>query len=172
MVVGDAIISNEYAAPGFTGTPSVGQSVLGGTTLETAEITRVFSDKIVVKNLSGDFLPGETVTSTTFSCTLGTQAVYKNLQGEPEYYWYPLQTNIPCYIYTTRNDPNVVMTPGEVQNGIIKIILPENCTITKFDKIVSLIPGFVGDFGVTGGIFVFQSPSGIDHYEAVLRQEV
>jgi len=94
--------SQKLTYSGATGTPVVGQTVSGTTSLKTAVITRVLTDGIVVRTLSGNFTIGETISvGITFSATLSTQANYVTSSGEFEYYWITDQSSVPCRFYYT-----------------------------------------------------------------------
>jgi hypothetical protein len=170
-IIGDMVIGNTYVAPGYTGTPVVGQTVTGTTSHATAVITRVETGYITIGTVVGTFVPAETISTTTFSATLTSITAYKNALGEPEYSWDTVYSNVPCRIYTRGTNPNAVREPGEMKTRIVKIALPPTITVSKNDKIVSTNTAFSATYGIIDGVYAFKNPGGIDHYEAVLREE-
>jgi hypothetical protein len=159
---------------GSTGTPVVGQTVTGGTSLKTAVITRLFSGYLVVRTLSGTFTNGETITigggTPTFSATLGTVADYKNEQGSPEYYWKDDQTSVACRFYYGGKGGNAVLSEtGTMSLKPLSVMLPSTVTIADRNyRIVTTTTGMAGTYELT--LFPKVGAAAIHHYEAVLTK--
>jgi len=161
-----------------SGTPEVGQTVTGGTSHKTSEITRIGTGYIVVKTLSGSFTIGETLTSLTFSGTLSVQADYQNQSGEFEYYWTDDQTLVPCRFGYSGNDKKglIIHETGQLLDLPVKIALPDTITLVGAQaewaenyRIESTDPGFEGTFQILTP-YVVKGISGIDHYSFILKE--
>jgi hypothetical protein len=167
----------KFSYTGSTGTPAVGQTITGGTSLKTAVIDKVATGYLVVKTLSGTFTTGETVTvgstpSFTFSATLSAQADYQNQSGEYEYYWSNDQTSVPCDLYYLGGGGKGVTNqgPGEVLDQPLKCALPDSCTVDALEyRVVSTVTGYTGTFDIAN-LYPRSRAGAIDHYEAVLKK--
>ncbi|MDD1729818.1 MAG: hypothetical protein LUQ50_12200, partial [Methanospirillum sp.] len=140
-----------------SGTPTIGQTVTGGTSHQTTEIARVGTGYIVVKTVSGSFTIGETLTSLTFSGTLSVIADYQNQSGEYEYYWSDDQTLVPCRFGYSGSDKKglIIHETGQLLDLPVKIALPDSITLVGTQaewaenyRIVSTTPGFYGTFQI------------------------
>lgn len=167
----------KFSYTGGTGTPAVGQTVTGGTSLNTAVITKLGTGYLVLKDLSGSFTNGEIISTSTFSGTLSTQADYTNQYGEFEYYWYDDQTSVPCrFGYSGSGKEGVfIHETGQLLDLPVKVVLPDTITLvgnqddwaTEY-RISTTAPGFAGTYQivspyVSNGIFE------IDHYSFILK---
>ncbi len=160
-----------------TGTPTVGQTITGGSSLETAEVTKIGTGYIIVKDLSGTFTIGETISTLTFSGTLSAQVDYQNQSGEYDYYWLDDQTLVPCRFGYSGIDKKglIIHETGQLLDLPVKIALPDTITLVGTQsawaenyRIVSTTPGFYGTFQILTP-YVIQGISGIDHYAMILK---
>jgi len=168
----------KFTYTGGTGTPVVGQTITGGTSLKTAVIDKVATGYLVVKTLSGTFTTTETITvganppGFTFSGTLSAQADYQNQSGEYEYYWTNDQTSIPCrFYYSGGGGKGVTVTEsGEILDQPLKCALPNSCTVEALEyRVVNTVTGFTGTYDIAT-LYPLTGPATINHYEAVLRK--
>jgi len=162
---------------GGTGTPAIGQTVTGGTSHQTAEITRVGTGYIVVKTVSGAFTTGETITTTTLSGNLSVQADYLNQSNEYEYYWLDDQVDVPCrFGYSGRDSESAMIhETGQLLDQPVKVALPDTITLTGTQgewagnyRVVSTVDGFTGTFQIMTP-YVVNGISSIDHYSFILK---
>lgn len=162
---------------GGTGTPAVGQTVTGGASNETGVITKLGTGYLVLKDLSGSFTIGETISTTTFSGTLSALADYENQYGEFEYYWTDDQTLVPCrFGYSGQEKKGVfIHETGQLLDLPVKVVLPGSITLvgnqddwaTEY-RISTTTPGFAGTYQILTP-YVSQGISGIDHYSFILQ---
>lgn len=162
---------------GGTGTPAVGQTVTGASSHETAVITKLGTGYLVVKDLSGSFTNGETISTSTFSGTLSSQADFANTYGDPEYYWSDDQTLVPCRFGYSGSDKKGVFIheTGQLLNLPVKVVLPDTITLvgnqdgwaTEY-RISTSAPGFAGTYQILTP-YVSQGISGVDHYSFILK---
>lgn len=155
-----------------TGTPVVGQTITGQTSLKTAVIDKLGTGYLIVKTLSGTFTPGETIkVSTTFSATFGVATDFQNQSGEYEYYWLNDQTSVTCrFYYKTEGDGTTLHESGQMNTQTLKGAFLATATIAQFEyRIVTTATGFAGTYDITG-LYPKSGVSGIDHYEAVLKE--
>ena len=165
---------------GSTGTPVFGQTVTGGTSHKTAVIDRLGSGLIVVKTLSGNFTPTETITigtspvpGYTFSATLSAQADYEKSAGSYDYYWTTDQSNVVCRFYQGGGRGVIILTPGATVDQPLRCALPTSVNITQMTamdyRIVTTETQFAGTYSIQN----FFPKSGmavrIDHFEATLK---
>jgi hypothetical protein len=160
-----------------SGTPVVGQTVIGGTSLETAEISRVGTGYIVVKNQTGTFTIGEIITTSTFSGTLSAQADYQNQSGEYDYYWSDDQVLVPCLFYYPGREGKglIIHETGQLLDQPVKVALPPSITLVGTQagwaenyRVVSTVDGFSGTWQIVSP-YALTGITGIDHYEMVLK---
>lgn len=164
--------SRKFTYTGGTGTPVIGQTVTGGTSLKTAVITHVGSGYIIVKTLSGAFAASETISSATFSGTLSAQADYQNQSGEYEYYWTNDQTSVACRFYYAGGGREgiIIHETGQTIDLPLKCMLPSTCIVDATEyRIVNGVSGFTGTYEITA-LYPRTGPEVIHHYEAVLRK--
>lgn len=165
-----------YAA-GSTGTPVVGQTVTGGTSLKTAVIDKLGSGYLVVKTISGTFTNGETITigtgpGYTFSATLSAQADWQNQSGEYEYYWSNDQTGVTCRFYYSggKGKGAIIHETGQLLDQPLKVGLPNSCTVEAMEyRVVNTVTGFAGTYDIIT-LYPLTGVSVIHHYEAVLKK--
>lgn len=167
----------KFTYTGGTGTPAVGQIVTGGASHETAVISKLGTGYLILKDLSGSFTVGETITTTTFSGTLSAQADYENQYGEFEYYWDYDQTLVPCrFGYSGQEKKGVfIHETGQLLDLPVKVVLPDSITLignqdewaTEY-RISTEAPGFTGTYQILSP-YVSQGISGIDHYSFILK---
>lgn len=164
-----------YAAA--TGTPVVGQTVTGGTSLKTAVIDKLGSGYLVVKTISGTFTNGETITigtgpGYTFSATLSAQADWQNQSGEYEYYWSNDQTGVTCRFYYSggKGKGAIIHETGQLLDQPLKVGLPNSCTVEAMEyRVVNTVTGFAGTYDIIT-LYPLTGVSVIHHYEAVLKK--
>lgn len=154
-----------------TGTPVIGQTITGQTSLKTAVIDKVGTGYLIVKTLSGTFTPGEQIkVSTTFTATFGAATDYQNQSGEYEYYWTNDQTSVPCRLYyKTEGDGTSLQESGQMNSQTLKAAFLSTATLALFEyRVVSAVTGFVGTFDISG-LYPKSSIGSIDHFEAILK---
>lgn len=160
-----------------SGTPVIGQTVTGGISHQTGEITRIASGYIVVKSVTGAFSTGETISTSTFSGTLSAQTDYQNQSGEYEYYWSDDQVSVPCRFGYSGNDKKglIIHETGQLLDLPVKIALPDTITLVGTQaewaenyRIVSTAEGFSGTFQILTP-YVIKGLSGVDHYSFILK---
>jgi len=147
----------KFTHTGGTGTPVAGQTITGGTSHKTAVIDQVFSGYLVMKNLSGTFTLGETITigtsptpGYTFSATLSAMADYKDPTNDPKvnYYWRDDQVAVPCRFYNPKGSTRVTSS-GEHTFTLPRVQLDGSVTIAEVTyQIVSTITGLSGTFKI------------------------
>jgi hypothetical protein len=160
-----------------TGTPVVGQTITGGTSLKTAVIDKLGSGYLVVKTLSGTFTTGETITigtgpGYTFSATLSAQADYQNQSGEYEYWWTNDQTGVTCRFYYSgsRGKGAIIHETGQLIDQPLKCALPASCTVSAMEyRVVNTVTGFSGTYDIIT-LYPLTGVATIHHYEAVLKK--
>jgi hypothetical protein len=142
-------VKQKFTYTGGTGTPVVGQTIVGGTSHKTAVIDQLFTGYLVVKNLSGTFTVGETIAvSTTFSATLSAVADFKNSFNQPEYYWMDDQVAVPCRFYSPKGSTRVTSS-GEHIFTLPRVRLDGSVTIAEGTyQIVSTVTGLAGTFKI------------------------
>jgi len=151
-----------------SGTPAVGQTVTGGTSHQTAVIRTLATGYIIAKTVSGTFTPGETITTATWSATLGTQTDYQNSSKEYEYYWTDDQPSIPCSFYTDTG-PTVVIGPGQMEEMSTKVMLPPTVTVDSLNyRVYTTQAGFEGTYRIKGSVHACYGFPKLDHYELEL----
>jgi hypothetical protein len=163
-----------------TGTPVVGQTIVGATSGKTAKIDVVASGYLVVEDLSGTFTPAETIRigtspSYTFTATLTAQTDYRRSTGEYEFYWTSDQTSVRCRIYLSGGGRGVViLMPGATVEVPLKVALPNTINATTLTateyRIVTTETGWSGTYSIErldtrGGMSVR-----VDHFEATVRK--
>lgn len=163
---------------GSTGTPVVGQTITGQTSLKTAVIDRIGTGYLVVKTVSGSFTVGELIkVSTTFTATLATIADYENQYGEHEYYWATDQSSVACrFGYSGKGDKGLIIhETGQLLDLPVKVALPDTITLTGTQaewaenyRIVTTAPGFAGTYQIMTP-YVISGISGVDHYSFILK---
>jgi hypothetical protein len=160
-----------------SGTPTVGQTVTGGTSHQTAEITRVGTGYIVVKTVSGAFTVGETIRTGVFSGTLSGISDYQNQSGEYEYYWSDDQTLVACRFGYSGSDKKglIIHETGQLLDLPLKVTLPDTITLVGTQeqwaedyRIVSTTVGFTGTYQILTP-YVVKGLTGIDHYSFILK---
>ncbi len=163
---------------GGTGTPVVGQTIAGVTSLKTAVVDKVATGYIVVKTLSGTFTTTETITigtnppGFTFSATLSAQEDYKNQSGEYEYYWTNDQTGVTCRYYYSGSGGKgaVIHETGQLIDQPLKCGLPASCTVAALEyRVVNTVTGFSGTYDIIT-LYPLTGVATIHHYEAVLKK--
>jgi len=156
-----------------TGTAAVGQTVTGATSHNTAVIRTLATGYIIATTISGTFTPGETLSTATWSATLGTQTDYLNSSGEFEYYWSDDQISVPCRFFTDTG-PTVVIGPGQFEEMSTKLMLPATTTIDSLDyRVYTTQAGFAGTYRIKGSVhslYGFQSGTVIHHRECELAE--
>jgi len=156
-----------------TGTAAVGQTVTGGTSHKTAIIRTLATGYIIAKTVSGTFTPGESISTTTWSATLGTQVDWQNQSGEYEYYWSDDQTAVLCRFYysgTQGTKGMVIHETGQLLDQPLKCALPSSCTVDAIEyRVVNTVTGFTGTYDIAT-LYPLTGISAITHYEAVLRK--
>jgi len=161
-----------------TGTPVVGQTVVGATSGKTAVVSRVGTGYIVVKDLSGSLTTSETIrigtTPTfTFTATLSAQADYQNSEGEYEHYWYAEQSGVRCRLFYS-SARLVIVVSGAVADKPLRVALPTTITMTPQTaeeyKIVTTEAQYTGTYTVERLDTLPGMLAGIDHFEATLRE--
>lgn len=167
----------KFTYTGSTGTPVVGQTITGGTSLKTAVIDKLGSGYLVVKTLSGTFTTSETITigtgpGYTFSATLSAQTDYQNQSGEYEYYWSNDQTGVTCrFYYSGKSGKGVIIhETGQLLDQPLKVGLPNSCTVEALEyRVVNTVTGFSGTYDIIT-LYPLTGVATIHHYEAVLRK--
>ena len=148
-------MKQKFTYTGGTGTPTVGQTLTGGTSHKTAVIDQIFSGYLVMKNLSGTFTIGETVTTTTFSGTLSAMADVKDSTNDPtvNYYWMDDQTSVPCRFFVSRSSSQK-STSRKTDSGLhvfsyLRVMFGNSVTVSETTyQIVSTVTGFTGTFKI------------------------
>lgn len=158
-----------YSAP--TGTPVVGQTIAGGTSLKTAVITRVLASAIVIRTLSGNFTIGETIaTGITFTATVVSQANYTTSSGEFEYYWTTDQSSVPCRFYYTSGFTQITDKNVLTQKPL-QVMFAAGVTLNDTSyRIVTTATGYAGTYDIT--MFPKPDASQLHHYEGVLQKVI
>lgn len=162
----------KFTYTGSTGTPVVGMTLTGVTSLKTAIITRLFTGYVVVKQLSGTFTNGEIIASgVLFSATLGTATDYVNEEQEPEYYWTNNQTSIPCRFYYGGGS-NVALTErGEFAVKPLQVVLPSSVTIADYSyRITTTASSYAGTYDMA--FLTKDAMRYTHHHEAVLTKVI
>lgn len=160
-----------------TGTPAVGQTITGQTSLKTAVIDKTGSGYLIVKTLSGTFTTTETITigtgpGYTFSATLSAQADYQNQSGEYEYYWSNDQTGVTCRFYYSggKGKGAIIHETGQLLDQPLKVGLPASCTVDAMEyRVVNTVTGFAGTYDIIT-LYPLTGVATIHHYEAVLKK--
>lgn len=167
----------KFSYTGGTGAPAVGQTVTGGTSLNTAVISKLGTNYMVLKDLSGSFTNGENISTTTFSGKLSSQTDYENQYGEFEYYWSDDQTSVPCRFGYAGNDKKGVFIheTGQLLDLPVKVVLPDTIALTRAQdtwateyRITTTASGFSGTYQILTP-YVSNGISGIDHYSFILK---
>ena len=166
----------KFSYTGSTGTPVVGQTITGGTSEETAVITKLGSGYLVVEDLSGTFTTTETITigtspGYTFSATLSAQEDYKGQSGY-EYYWSTDQTGVACRFYYSgsKGKGAIIHETGQLIDQPLKCALPASCTVELMEyRVVNTVTGFAGTYDIIT-LYPLTGVSVIHHYEAVLQK--
>jgi hypothetical protein len=151
--------------------------VTGGSSLQTAEISRIGTGYVVVKHLTGTFTIGEIITTLTFSGTLSAQADYQNQSGEYDYYWSDEQVLVPCLFYYPGREGKglIIHETGQLLDQPVKVMFPDSITLTGSQaawaeeyRVSSTTPGFYGIWQIVTP-YTLTGIVGIDHYEMVLK---
>lgn len=162
---------------GGTGTPAAGQTVTGATSKKTGVISKLATGYLVVKDLSGSFTVGETISTTTFSGALSAQADYENSYGESEYYWATDQSSVACrFGYSGTEKKGVfIHETGQLLDLPVKVALPDTITLTGDQddwaaeyRITTTTTGFSGTYEILTP-YISQGLTGIDHYAFILK---
>jgi hypothetical protein len=168
----------KFTYTGSTGTPAVGQTITGGTSLKTAVIDKTGTGYLIVKTLSGTFTTTETITvgtapGYTFSATLSAQEDYRNQSGEYEYYWSNDQTSVACRFYYSGAKGGkgaIIHETGQLLDQPLKCALPASCTVDSLEyRVVNTVTGFAGTYDVIT-LYPLTGVAVIHHYEAVLKK--
>jgi len=161
-----------------TGTPVVGQTITGGTSLKTALIGKFGSGYLIVKTLSGMFTTGETITigtgpGYTFSATLSAQEDYRNQSGEYEYYWSDDQSGVACRFYYSGakgGKGEIIHETGQLLDQPLKCGLPASWTGEALEyRVVNTVTGCSGTYDIIT-LYPLTGVATIHHSEAVLKK--
>jgi len=156
----------KFTYTGSTGTPAVGQTITGGTSLKTAVIDKTGTGYLIVKTLLGTFTTTETITvgtgpGYTFSATLSA------------YYWSNDQTSVACRFYYSGAKGGkgaIIHETGQLLDQPLKCALPASCTVDSLEyRVVNTVTGFAGTYDVIT-LYPLTGVAVIHHYEAVLKK--
>jgi hypothetical protein len=159
----------QLAYTGLSGTVSVGQTIIGGTSHATATVDTVTS-YLKLTQQTGTFSAGETATTTTGSLTVVNQYNYLDDSGGVQYYWKDDQTNVPCRFYVSGGGSMALREMGQLLDMPNKVMFPADTTIDAVDyRIVSTVTGFTGTFHATTPMIRYGPTEIVDHIEYVLQ---
>lgn len=159
---------------GGAGAAVAGQTVTGGTSHATAIIERLETGYLVVSAVVGVFSAGETITTPTWSGTLGTQTDFANDSGEAEWYWSDDQLAVPCRFYSPRPGSAPTLDYGEGPEVARKVMINPTATVNAAPaneyRIVSTVTGFAGTFAFAAPPEPRKFTFGLHHWEILLRK--
>lgn len=126
------------------GTAVAGQTVTGATSHATAVIDTVASP-LVVKTVVGTFTPGESISTLTWSATLGTQTDHRDQFSQVVED--TVDTTSICRFGRSKNSVKIAGQALYIESAIV-VMLPPTVTVVSQDKIISTVPGYIGTFTV------------------------
>jgi len=151
------------------GTPKVGQTLTGAASTKTAVISAVGDKYLVLKDLTGNFTLGETVSTPTWSGKVSSQADYENQSGEPGWYWLDDQTRVLCRFYGRDGKGRYRHDVGDLEDQLTKFMLHPSATVEKTHyRISTTQAGFSGTYAIIW-LLPLSNSCGLDHYEAGLK---
>jgi len=155
---------------GGSGTPVEGQTVVGAQTSVTGRVDSVATGYLVLRDLSGDLMLGEAISTPTWSGVLSALADHANSSKEIQHYYEDDQIGVACKVYFPSGRPRSRTDAGEALDTPLKCALPPTAVFDLNE--VYRIKIHSCEFG---GLYDIENPKplggqySLDHYEVVLR---
>jgi hypothetical protein len=158
---------------------TAGATVTGATSgaiaiIDRAPVGTVATGYLIVRNATGIFQSGETVTDNHspagHAVLSAAPATFLNGSNEREYYWYNDQVNVPSRFYQMASRLQVI-SAGEYPSTDVFVHLPGNVTVQEEDyRISTTSEGVAGLYQILGPIKSPRNMWGVDHYECKLKE--
>jgi hypothetical protein len=153
------------------GTPAVDQIVVGADSSVTGRVDSVAAGYLVLRDLSGDLVTGEVISTPTWSGTLSALTDHKNASKETMHYFEDDQIGIACKVYFPSGKGYSRRDTGELADAPLKCAVASEAKFNEDEIYRIKIHGceFAGLYDITnpkplGGLVA------LDHYEMVLRR--